>query len=144
MRAYCSDCGSQCSITEFVVEASALIAPAEWQMNGIKAFVENSSIPLASNWTTRWREHLRESYVAVSIVRETTVVENNTQRAAMNAVDLLSNIGGQMGLWIGISLLSLMELIEMLFRLIRHQYHRVWPTRRTTEQTNKDTNHIWF
>ncbi|CAF4410788.1 unnamed protein product, partial [Adineta steineri] len=37
-----------------------------------------------------------------------------------------SNVGGQTGLWIGISFLSLMELAEMIYRLIRSQCHRLW------------------
>jgi hypothetical protein len=38
-------------------------------------------------------------------------------------VDLLSNVGGQTGLWIGVSFLALMELVEMLYRLVRFEFH---------------------
>lgn len=66
---------------------------------------------------------MQNNYIAVNIVCETTRVETYTEAASISPVDLLSNIGGQTGLWIGISFLSLMELIEMLYRLVRYHYH---------------------
>ena len=63
-----------------------------------------------------------------------TFVENSTQSAQINIVDVLSNIGGLTGLWIGISFLSLMEFAEMIYRLIRHQLRRI-----KTKFTNKAT-----
>ena len=50
------------------------------------------------------------------------MIENLTQQPSMTAVDVISNVGGQTGLWIGISFLSIMEIVEMLFRLGRHQW----------------------
>lgn len=110
-------------MTEFTLKRSSLSAPVEWQMPLIKRFVERSNVTLPSNWSTKWREQIRENYLGVTFVRETHIVEKITQSAKMSPVDVLSNIGGQTGLWIGISLLSIMELIEMLYRLIRHQCH---------------------
>ena len=34
-----------------------------------------------------------------------------------------SNVVGQTGLWIGISFVSVMEVVEMLYRLLRHECH---------------------
>ena len=56
---------------------------------------------------------------------ESTRVEVYTQQASMSPVDVISNVGGQTGLWIGISFLSLMEIAEMIYRLIRHRCQRV-------------------
>ncbi len=92
-------------------------------MDGIKAFVENSSVPLPANWSTTWRQQIHANYLQVSVICETTVVENYTQIATIQLVDVLSNIGGQTSLWIGMSFLSMMELAEMLYRLIQYQYH---------------------
>lgn len=115
------DCPQRCSNVDFLVEKSSSAAPLEWEMEMIKEFVENSTIPLASNWSNTWRTQIRENYIAITLLRESNVVENRTQSASLGLVDILSNIGGQMGLWIGISLLSFMELLEMLFRLIRYE-----------------------
>ncbi|CAF3987504.1 unnamed protein product, partial [Rotaria sp. Silwood1] len=66
---------------------------------------------------------IQNNYVAVDVVCETNRVEAYTQDASISSVDLLSNVGGHTGLWIGISFLSIMELVEMLYRLIRYHYY---------------------
>jgi hypothetical protein len=96
----------------------------EWQMNEIKQFVENSTIPLPSDWSTAWHTHIQTNYLAISVVRQSDIVENYTQSPQLDHVDVFSNIGGQTGLWIGISVLSLMEFIEMLYRVIRATLRR--------------------
>ena len=117
------DCPRSCSTVDFPVELSSLLAPVEWQMLPIKRFVENTSVPLPLDWSKAWREHIHRNYLSITVACETVVVENNTQSATVTLVDVLSNIGGQTGLWIGISVLSIMELIEMVYRLLRRQWH---------------------
>jgi len=90
-------------------------------MDGIKAFVENSLVPLPSDWPTTWRTSIQGNYPVVSVVRETNVIENYAQPAQLSLVDVLSNIRGQTGLCIGINFLPLLEFVEMLYRLIRYQ-----------------------
>ena len=126
LNEFCSECSKQCSIIDYSLQISSFESPADWQLNGIKTFVENSSVPLPANWSTDWPNFIRQNYVSISLVRETTIVETKTQTAAQGPVDLLSNIGGQTGLWIGISFLSFMELLEMIYRLIRFEFHRIW------------------
>ncbi|CAF3585086.1 unnamed protein product [Rotaria sp. Silwood1] len=122
---YCSDCTSQCSVITFPLAISSFITPLEWQFNEIKTFVENSSVPLPLDWSTTWRTHIQNNYVAVSIVRQASVVDNNTQQAQITLSDVLSNVGGLTGLWIGLSFLSLMEIIHMLYQLIHYQCHLI-------------------
>ena len=101
---------------------TSVSAPSTQQVSDTRNFVENKSgIPLPKNWSQIWSSEIENNYVAVDIVCETSRVETFTQDASMSPVDLLSNIGGQTGLWIGISFLSIMEFIEMLYRLIRYQ-----------------------
>jgi hypothetical protein len=120
---YCSGCLAQCVAVRFLTKASSMTAPANWMLPDIKAFVESSSIPLPANWSSTWRTEIQNNYVGLSVDCESTLVDNYNQSASLTAIDVLSNIGGQSGLWIGISFLSLMEVVEMLSRLIRHQYH---------------------
>jgi len=131
---YCADCSGECSITNFLLDISSLATPLEWQMDGIKAFVENSSVPLPANWSTTWRHHIYTNYLQLSVIRETNIVENYTQTATIQLVDVLSNIGGQTSLWIGMSFLSMMELAEMLYRLIRYQFNAILGTRQIMPQ----------
>ncbi|CAF3936304.1 unnamed protein product, partial [Rotaria sp. Silwood2] len=120
---YCFNCLQQCSITNFAVKSSLSIAPPEWLIPDIRAFVENSSVPLPLDWSNRWSEYIHSSYLSLELLAESSLIETYTQTPTLKLVDLISNVGGQTGLWIGISFLSLMELIEMLYRLIRFQIH---------------------
>ncbi|UJR14674.1 hypothetical protein I4U23_001667 [Adineta vaga] len=132
---YCSHCTQSCSTTSFNIKTSMWKAPSTWVMDDIKQFVEKSKVPLPNDWLTNWRSNVDSSYLSIELIHESSVVENYTQVATMTAVDILSNVGGQTGLWIGVSFLSLMELAEMLYRLIRHQYHIL---RRTPNETNDE------
>lgn len=125
MSEYCSSCTQECMITQFTIQTSAMKAPPEWQMESIKGFVENSSVPIPTNWLTEWRDVIADNYVGLMVVSEALVVETNTQSATYSIIDVLSNVGGQAGLWIGVSFLALLELIEMGYRLFRHEFHMI-------------------
>ncbi|CAF1291168.1 unnamed protein product [Adineta ricciae] len=114
-----ASCLQECEMNDFIIKKSSLATPTLWQLNDIKSFVENSSIPQPSDWSTSWPDYILQNYLAVSVVRETDVVEKNIQSASLSIGDVISNIGGQTGLWIGISILSVMELFEMIYRLLR-------------------------
>ncbi|CAF1063442.1 unnamed protein product [Adineta ricciae] len=119
----CPNCGPECSANNFLVKLSSLTTPVESQFDSIKSFVESTSVPLAANWSEDWRNELPKNYISLEVVCESTQTEVLTQQAAIGAVDVISNVGGQTGLWIGISFLSLFEIIEMLYRLMRSQCH---------------------
>jgi hypothetical protein len=122
---YCSHCTEACNQIDYIVTPSAADAPADIWLHRTKTFVENLAIPLPDNWTTSWQEEIKGSYVSVDVVFQTSMVENYTQAAVITAIDVLSNVGGHTGLWIGISFLSIMEIIEMLYRLMRHEIRRL-------------------
>ena len=111
-------------------------------MNDIKRFVENTEIPLPTDWSTQWRSHLESSYLAVELIHESSIVENYTQTATLSPVDVLSNVGGQTGLWIGVSFLSIMEFAEMIYRLIEHQCRLIRAQRRTRTETQSEQSKV--
>ena len=118
---YCSHCGEECSSVSFNIKASSLSAPPAFLYNDIKEFVKHSGVPLPDNWSTTWMNEIQSNYVSVEVAFELTRTEIYTQQATIQLVDVISNVGGQTGLWIGISFLSLMEIVEMIFRLLRRQ-----------------------
>jgi hypothetical protein len=131
----CGDCQEACDMPEFIVTNSALKAAFQWQYDALKRFVENSTVPLPNDWNSTWKSHIHDNYVGVHIVWQTPIIEESTESPTMSVGDVLGNIGGQTGLWIGISFLSIMELIEMLLRLLYHEYqcikNRCFPEKRT-------------
>ena len=91
---------------------------------------------MPADWSSTWREHISGNYLIVSVVRESSLVETNSQKAALGLVDILASIGGQSGLWIGISFLSLIEVMEVLYRLIQHQFCRLRDQYRNKKEMN--------
>lgn len=123
---FCGGCTQACSTADFMVTPSSVAAPAYPYDIVTKMFVEATRVSLPTNWTTTWKTHVSNNYIGLDVVCQSVLVENFTQDPSMNAVDVLSNVGGQSGLWIGISFLSVMELVEMLYRLARHECHVIW------------------
>ncbi|CAF0822138.1 unnamed protein product [Adineta ricciae] len=119
---FCSDCTQECTKIEYLVTPSLSKAPSTYFAYVTKAFVEASSVPLPTNWSTNWITEVEQNFVSVEIMCESIQVENYTQEASLNAAGVLSNVGGLSGLWIGVSFLSIMEFVEMLYRLLRRQY----------------------
>jgi hypothetical protein len=136
-EAFCADCQQECTKTLFSMKTSSLAAPVDWLIDPIKAFVENSSIPLPTDWSTSWRTYIQNNYVAVDVVQESIQVENYTQDSTISRVDVLSNVGGHTGLWIGMSFFSLMEIAEMLYLLIHYQLYLFRVALRNKQQANE-------
>lgn len=122
---YCSDCQQQCIIIDYKVTPSSASAPDRLMSLLSQAFVNRTGVPLPENWSTNWGAEVQHNYLGLDVTCETKLVENYTQHPSMRPVDVLSNVGGQTGLWIGISFLSLMEVVEMLCRLLRYEFRLI-------------------
>ena len=121
----CPKCREQCLSVRFETRVSSLTVYTDGIRDQIKAFVNSSGVPLPANWSSTWPAEIQKNFVELTVQCESLHVEHYNQTPSISWVALLSNIGGQTGLWIGVSFLSLMELVEMTYRLIRHQYHVV-------------------
>ncbi len=120
---FCSNCTQECSTVDFIITPSSASAPSAPYAYMTKSFVESSSVPLPTNWTTNWPSEVQNNYVSLEVVCESVQISNYTQQPSLGVVDVIANVGGNTGLWIGMSFLSLMEIIEMLYRLLRHEYY---------------------
>ena len=143
---FCPECRHECVSVRFQTKLSSLTASTDSIQNEIKAFVESSSVPLPTNWESNWSAEIQKNFVQLTVQCESLTVEHYNQTPSISWVALLSNIGGQTGLWIGISFLSLMELVEVACRLIRYQYQvlrqKIQQRRRTTK--NEDIQPTGF
>ncbi|CAF0965271.1 unnamed protein product [Rotaria sordida] len=120
---FCTDCSQACSAVDFTVTPSVVSAPSDVRLSDIKKFVETSNIPLPKNWSTTWQSEIENNFVSVDVVCQTPRIETYTQDASISGIDVLSNVGGHTGLWIGVSFLSIMEFVEMIYRLTRYHYY---------------------
>ncbi|KAK3103995.1 hypothetical protein FSP39_023507 [Pinctada imbricata] len=75
------------------------------------------------NWTERQKllrstELIHQNLLRVNIYFEDLSVVEFKQMPAYELADLFADIGGTLGLWMGISVLTIMELVELLIRLV--------------------------
>ena len=122
---YCSECNPACSTTDFVVAPSSSAAPSKVYAEELKSKIESFQAPLSANWNTSWMSDIENNYVGLDVVCQSAMLESLTEQPSIRPMDVLSNVGGQSGLWIGVSFLSVMELIEMLYRLAHFQYNAI-------------------
>ncbi|KAK6979016.1 FMRFamide-activated amiloride-sensitive sodium channel [Biomphalaria glabrata] len=61
---------------------------------------------------------LRENFVGMKIFFETFYVESHKVEPVMSITDFLCNLGGCIGLWIGVSILSLFEVLQLVSELM--------------------------
>jgi len=128
-NAFCPECTIECSSVDFAIKSTSLLAPPTYLLNDIKQFVESSNVPLPANWSntsTSWISDIQNNYLELEVSCETTRSQIYSQQATLGPVDVLSNVGGQSGLWIGISFLTLLEIVEMIYRLTRIQWYNIW------------------
>jgi Amiloride-sensitive sodium channel len=60
---------------------------------------------------------LERNFLRVKILFDRRGIETLNNTSAMTWEDLASNIGGSLSLWIGITVMTLFELIELAYRL---------------------------
>ena len=134
---FCPKCRPECGSVRFDTTLSSLPASTDPMKEEIKAFVESSGVQLPTNWKSNWPAEIQRNFVELTVQCESLHIEHYNQTPSISRTTLLSNIGGQTGLWIGISFLSLMELIEVACRLIRYQYQAL---RQRKHQERRPTN----
>ena len=82
-------------------------------------------------------DDVKQSIVNLNIFYDRLSFTEISEKPSFTFVDLVSNVGGTFGLFIGISLLSLLEMVEIIYEML-HQYlkTRVNPTKRKVRTLN--------
>ena len=117
------DCPAPCDEEQLITSVSSTQWPNPASMDYYKSLI--------ANFTKRkdiTNSEVSQSILSVKVFFDELGYEVVSERPSNQWPQLLSNIGGQMGLWIGASVFSLIEVIMFLIRLcVRSMKWRVGP-----------------
>ena len=100
-------CPVSCNFIEYSTKVSSVTYPNEYY----KSLLMTTSRVKASNISS---SDLDKSFLKVNIFYESMSYTQTTENAALTFMTFLSNVGGIFGLFIGVSILSCIELIELI------------------------------
>ncbi|NWH37380.1 ASIC1 protein, partial [Chloropsis hardwickii] len=107
------------------------------------------SVPCHTQWGGVWSLHPkpqpdttsvlhRENILVLDIFFEALNYETIEQKKAYEVAGLLGDIGGQMGLFIGASILTVLELFDYAYEVIKHRLCRRGKCRKNHKRNNTD------
>ena len=76
------------------------------------------------NWTVDSVDEMKKRYIQLHIYFDNLEVEEREQIPLMSLVQLFSNFGGQMGLYMGASIITLIEFFDMMISVFCEKYKK--------------------
>ncbi|CAF1034191.1 unnamed protein product [Didymodactylos carnosus] len=120
----CQHCVQPCTVIQYLVHLTSARFPSSKYLQTAKSNVERvfkqHNITLDPNWSSEWKQIIEQNYVQVEVALEMYNVETIQQDVSQSWQQLVADYGGLCGLFIGVSLLSLVELLELIYRLTKH------------------------
>jgi len=116
------DCPTPCSEIQF----GTTLSMGHWPSDGYEAILESrvkKSSVLANE--QQYGYFLSENFLQVKVFYEQLNYEKVTERISYEGVNLVADIGGQLGLWIGISVLTCCEFLELAWVIIHTVVGRI-------------------
>jgi hypothetical protein len=105
-------CPYACSSMEYIVVPQISLYPNKYYAENILSlYAEKKGLNLSS-------ENIYKAFVKVNIYYESMQYTSMVESPSFTGQSLLANVGGYFGLCLGLSLLSLVEIIELIFKII--------------------------
>ena len=101
---------------EFKIEKSFASYPSD---QGLLAFINNTQYDFETvlGVDEITMEVIQKSFLTLHIHYSELEYTLISEQPSLSAIDLIANIGGSLGLFIGISLLSFLEIVEILIEI---------------------------
>ncbi|CAL1540642.1 unnamed protein product [Lymnaea stagnalis] len=120
-------CNSPCGETIYEKTIATIPWPTDSFVNAIYPEICNGRTqPSFCNQMNASTDVLKQELFKLSIYFEDLNYEELVDQPNYEFTNLLSDIGGSIGLWIGLSVLSLFEIVHLLVELIRYLTCRRW------------------
>ncbi|XP_016107206.1 acid-sensing ion channel 4-like [Sinocyclocheilus grahami] len=98
--------------------------PASLTNSGIKTFLLNFSL-------------CRDNFLILDIFFEALNYETIEQKKAYDIAGLLGDIGGQMGLFIGASILTILEILDYIYEVVKYKIKQLLKPKKSQKQQNQ-------
>ncbi|XP_029559274.1 acid-sensing ion channel 4-A isoform X2 [Salmo salar] len=106
-------CETPCNLTRYGKELSMVKIPSKGSARYLSRKYDKSE------------EYIRDNFLVLDIFFEALNYETIEQKKAYDVAGLLGDIGGQMGLFIGASILSILEILDYVYEVIKHRLQRL-------------------
>ncbi|XP_074842466.1 acid-sensing ion channel 3 [Carettochelys insculpta] len=83
-------------------------------------------------------QYISDNVLVLDIFFEALNYETIEQKKAYEVAGLLGDIGGQMGLFIGASILTVLEIFDYLYEVLRDKLLRFYKSKRRPQRSNSD------
>uniref|UniRef100_A0A8D0B135 Uncharacterized protein n=1 Tax=Salvator merianae TaxID=96440 RepID=A0A8D0B135_SALMN len=122
---YCS-CQTPCETVRYGKELSVVKIPSK------------ASAKYLAKKYNRSEQYIAENLLVLDIFFEALNYETIEQKKAYEVAGLLGDIGGQMGLFIGASLLTILEIFDYLYEVLRDKLLSYCQARKQSARSNSD------
>jgi hypothetical protein len=129
------ECPLECDSIRYDVSVSASTFPNKQTSDGL-IYIYNGLDFSRNNLTF---EQYKSNLVAFNVYYEELVYTQISESAKMTSIDLVANIGGVLGLFLGTSVLTFTEWIELIVEIIFILFGRDYRQKNTDETTTTTT-----
>ncbi|XP_054756186.2 amiloride-sensitive sodium channel subunit beta-like [Lytechinus pictus] len=140
-------CGCTMPCRQHIYEIT--VSEASWPNIGYAETVERNIEGVSDDLMERVHDEGAETFISNNVLKVTIFYESLQyeyiyQTAAYGIYSLISDLGGQIGLWIGVSILTIFEFIELVYDLIKLICLRVTDPhmKKKSSQNNSKQNNV--
>ena len=110
-------CPNACEYVEYDMTVSSSQFPT-MTYSDVLVYNENISANFEADKSKKQFLAVKSSVLSINVFYKTDLYTNVREKASTELEEFISNFGGAMGLFLGISLLSLVEILEIIYELI--------------------------
>ncbi|XP_073254651.1 epithelial sodium channel subunit gamma-like [Porites lutea] len=123
------DCQSECPVLCSEVVFKPTTSMARWPSQGYKQrlfnLLKKRGNDAYADQLSDGADFLEEDFLQVRVFFERLNFQEVREQLSYKDVNLLADIGGQLGLWIGVSVLTCCEFLELALRLTQNLFKRL-------------------
>ncbi|XP_032236199.2 acid-sensing ion channel 3 isoform X2 [Nematostella vectensis] len=114
-------CPVRCSRVEFDVQLSSLYYPPD---NFWETISNERNLTIYANDTKKFQEWYRRRVIQLNVFYKELTTEVRKEKEAYTISDLAGDFGGNMGLFLGCSILTIAEFIDLLVVYLVHRHKK--------------------